>query len=201
MARELVVIGAGKGGLRSLETVLQALPEDFPVPVVVAYPRAQGAEPELRAMLHAKLPLPVREVEDKDDLVAGTLLLAPADYHVVLEEDHVALSTEAPVNDARPSVDVLFETASDAFKARVTAVLLAGAGADGARGVLAVKRRGGFAIVEDPQSLTGAAADARGMPSSATDIADRVLAAPAIAAALIERLVPARKPRILEETS
>ncbi|MEZ0228342.1 MAG: chemotaxis protein CheB, partial [Planctomycetota bacterium] len=144
----ILAIAAGRGGLRSLETVLTALPEDFAVPVLVTYPRGPGVEPELRAMLHAKLPLPVREVEDKDELVAGAVLLAPQDYHLLVEEDGLALSLEAPVAEARPSADVLFESASDAYKARVTAVLLAGEGEDGARGILAVKRRGGFAVVE-----------------------------------------------------
>jgi two-component system, chemotaxis family, protein-glutamate methylesterase/glutaminase len=195
----VVVIGVGKGGLGSLETVLRALPEDFPVPVVVAYPRAPGVEPELRAMLHAKLPLPVREIEDKDELLPGTLLLAPADYHVLVDGEHVALSTEAPVDGARPAADVLFESASDGFKPRVTAVLLAGEGRDGARGVLAVKRRGGFALVEDPRSIE-APVEARSMPEGATDIADKVLPAPAIAAALLERLAPAKKAIAIEGT-
>ncbi len=194
----ILVVAAGRGGLGSLEAVLAALPEDFPVPVVATYPRGPGVEPELRAMLHAKLPLPVREVEDKDELATGCVHLAPSDYHLLVEEDRLGLSLEAPVDGARPSADVLLESASDAWKARVTAVLLAGEGGSGARGLLAVKRRGGFAVVEDPASLAPATST---MPAGATDIADRVLAAAAIGPALIERLAPARAAVRAEETA
>jgi two-component system chemotaxis response regulator CheB len=174
--REILVLGAGRGGLKSLETVLVALPEDFAVPVIVAYHRAPGAEPEVRAMLHAKAPLPVREVEDKDELASGTIHLAPPDYHLLVEEKTLALSTEAPVQEARPSIDALFESASDSWKARVTAVLLASAGVDGSRGVLAVKRRGGHVILEEPVNGQGTAEG------------DDVLTVGAIGPALVARL-------------
>jgi two-component system chemotaxis response regulator CheB len=184
MPNEILIVSTGGGGLASLETVLHGLPEDFPVPVVVAYSRSPG-ETGVRARLHARCPLPVREVADKDDLSSGVVLLGPADHHLLVDEDHLALSTEAPSNGARPSADVLFESASDAFKARVTAVLLKGEGPDGERGVLAVKRRGGFAVVEE------------GAPSS--DIADKVLPASAIAAILVERLAPRPAPQVEKE--
>jgi two-component system chemotaxis response regulator CheB len=189
MLREIVVMGAGRGGLPALELVLRSLPEDFGLPVIVAYHRHPGAEPGLRAMLHATSPMPVREVEDKDEVAPGCIYLAPEHYHLLVDEDHLSLSAAAPVHDVRPAVDALFESAAEGYKARVNAVLLGGEGPDGAHGVNVVKRRGGVVIVEDPASAAASA-----MPKAAIAAAsvDRVLAAHAIGPALVERLqVPA----------
>lgn len=94
--------------------------------------------------------LPVREVEDKDPLTPG-IHLAPADYHLLVERDHFALSTEGPVQHARPSVDVLLASAAAALGGAVLAVILTGRGQDGAQGALAVAEHGGVVIVQDPE--------------------------------------------------
>jgi two-component system chemotaxis response regulator CheB len=94
---------------------------------------------------------PAREIGDKDQLVAGTVHLAPPDYHVLVEGRSVSLSVEDPVNHSRPSVDLAFETAAEDHAESLVAVLLSGLGRDGARGIRAVHDRGGRTFVQDPQ--------------------------------------------------
>jgi two-component system, chemotaxis family, protein-glutamate methylesterase/glutaminase len=104
----------------------------------------------------------VSEPEDKEPLRAGHVLLAPRDYHVLIADGNIALSTDPPVSFARPSVDVLFESVADEFAERAIGVILTGANRDGARGLAAIKSRGGLAIVEAPES-----AACREMPEAA----------------------------------
>ena len=113
--------------------------------------------------------------------MAGRVYLAPRDYHLLVERGHFALSTEAPVYFARPSIDVLFESAADAYGEGVVGVVLTGANGDGARGLARIKAAGGLAVVQEP-----ATARAPEMPSAAIEAADvdRVLPLPEIAAFL-----------------
>ena len=100
----------------------------------------------------------------------GSVYLAPADYHLLIEErGQLALSTEAPVRSARPSIDVLFETAADAYGPELVGVLLTGASADGAEGLAAIKARGGRAIVQDPASAECATMPAAGISATRVD--------------------------------
>ena len=152
MAFELVAIGASWGGLAALRVLLNDLPSDFGAAVVVAQHRAARAEESLLpSLLDQQTPLAVRDGEDKDHLVPGEVLIAPPDYHLLIDHGHVALSCDEPVAFSRPSIDVLFETAADAYGARMIAVVLTGSNADGAEGLAAVRRRGGAAIVQDPE--------------------------------------------------
>jgi two-component system chemotaxis response regulator CheB len=153
---QLVVIGASLGGFTALSTVLGGLPDDFPVPIAVAQHRAvQSGEP-LKQSLQRHTPLRVREAQDKETLMPCHVYLAPSDYHLLVERGSLALSTEAPVNSARPSIDVLFETAAEAYQGSLLAVVLTGASHDGARGAAAVKREGGKLIVQDPDGCESA---------------------------------------------
>jgi two-component system chemotaxis response regulator CheB len=98
--------------------------------------------------------------------------LCPPDYHALLEDGHVALSTDEPVQYARPSVDVLFESAADSYGEHAIGVVLTGANHDGARGLAKIKELGGVAIVQEPESSTR-----RTMPDAAiaATVADAVL--------------------------
>jgi two-component system, chemotaxis family, protein-glutamate methylesterase/glutaminase len=161
---ELVVIGTSLGGLNALTKLLGALPERFRVPITVVQHRTLSPSGSgLAKLLQESTPLTVVEAEDKMALEPGRIYLAPADYHLMIEEPgRVALSTEGPVRAARPSIDVLFQTAADAYGEGLLGVLLTGASADGAEGLAAVKASGGRAIVEDP-----ATAECRTMPAAA----------------------------------
>jgi two-component system, chemotaxis family, protein-glutamate methylesterase/glutaminase len=179
----LVVIGTSLGGLTALPTILRALPAGFRCPVVVVQHRAIDVDDvSLLAALQRGCPLELREVEDKDPLRPGRVYLAPADYHVLVEGDHLTLSTEARVLHARPSIDVLFESAADAHGERVIGVVLTGASRDGVSGSQEIKRRGGFVVVQDP-----ATAEAKLMPASVLSAVavDRVLRLDQIAQCLV----------------
>jgi two-component system chemotaxis response regulator CheB len=149
---EVVVIGASWGGLSALTRVLAGLPPDFPIPVVIAQHRDVDAEDELLGTLLARhTPLAVIDADDKAPLASGTVLLGPPGYHVLVTDEGCAeLSVDEPVQFARPSIDVLFETAADAFGPGAIGVLLTGANADGAAGLAAIAQRGGYTIVQDP---------------------------------------------------
>lgn len=163
----IIVIGASLGGLHALNVVLSALPAAFKCPIVIVQHRKPDADEMLVALLQERCHLPVREAEDKDPLAPGRVYLAPSGYHLLVERGTlcVALSTEAPVNYARPSIDVLFESAARAYGARVVGVLLTGANEDGAAGMQAIKRAGGLTVAQDP-----ADAEARTMPEAAIKI-------------------------------
>ena len=160
---EVVVIGASWGGMRALGRLLSGLSKDFPLPIAVAQHRDADAEDDLLpTLLSRHTSLQVADADDKDELLPGRVLLAPPGYHMLLEDGTVALSIDAPVQFSRPSVDVLFESAADEYGERAIGVVLTGANADGAAGLAAIKRRGGYTIVQDPAS-----AERREMPEAA----------------------------------
>jgi two-component system chemotaxis response regulator CheB len=162
----MIVIGASLGGTTALREILGRLPADFPLPVAAVLHRHRESDDLLAAVLQHHSPFPVREVRDKDPIQPRCLYLAPADYHLMVEPDYFSLSIDEPVNYARPSIDVLFESAADAFGARAIAVVLTGANQDGARGAAEIRRRGGAVIVQDPST-----AESPVMPAAAIEIA------------------------------
>jgi two-component system chemotaxis response regulator CheB len=168
MAFELIVIGTSVGGLNALSALLHGLPSTFSLPLVVVQHRSADGRSGVREVLQSYTDLTVVEAEDKDAIVAGRLYLAPADYHLLIEADRtLALSTEGPVQNARPSIDVLFESAADVYRESLVGVVLTGASADGARGVRRIKQCGGWLIVQDP-----ATAESRVMPEAALSVVE-----------------------------
>jgi two-component system chemotaxis response regulator CheB len=152
MSPELIGIGASLGGLRALATLLSALPQDFRTPLVIAQHRAKDSSGALSRFLGDYCALRVSEIVDKAPIMPAQVYLAPSDYHVLIEVGGFALSTEGPVSAARPSIDVLFESAADVYAERVIGVILTGASEDGARGLARIKRCGGLAIVQSPDT-------------------------------------------------
>jgi two-component system, chemotaxis family, protein-glutamate methylesterase/glutaminase len=148
----LVVVGCSWGGLEALSVLLADLPADFRLPVVVVQHRTRHPSSVLLHLLAAKSALPVVEADDKEELAGGRVYLAPADYHLLVEDGSLALSVDELVRFSRPSVDVLFESAADAYGAGVIGVVLTGANDDGAAGLLRIHRHGGFGIVQDPET-------------------------------------------------
>jgi two-component system chemotaxis response regulator CheB len=104
--------------------------------------------------LHSRIK--VKEPEDKETVRQGFVYIAPADYHLMIEEEAFSLSTDAPILSARPSIDVLFESAAEACDEGVIGVVLTGASADGAIGSAKIKQRGGILIVQDPDEAESA---------------------------------------------
>jgi two-component system chemotaxis response regulator CheB len=158
MGVELVAIGASWGGLRAVGCVLGALPADFGAAVVIAQHRQGQSEDagRLTQLLGVGCALAVCEAEDKQALRPGIVLVAPADYHLLVEPQSVALSVDPPHNFSRPSIDILLGSAADAYGERVAGVVLTGANSDGAAGLARITSRGGVAIVEDPETATRA---------------------------------------------
>ncbi|HEY1016203.1 MAG TPA: chemotaxis protein CheB [Herpetosiphonaceae bacterium] len=182
MAFAFVALGASLGGLRALREVLGGLPADFCTPIGVVLHRHKEAL-ELADIIGRATALPVVEVADKTPLGAGRIYLAPADYHMMVEQGHFALATDAPVSYARPSIDVFFRSVAETFAAQAVGVLLTGANHDGAEGLALIRTYGGCAVVQDP-----AGAEAPAMPSAALAAGpvDHVLPLARIAPLLIE---------------
>jgi two-component system chemotaxis response regulator CheB len=148
---DAVVIGTSAGGVDALLRILPALPAKLAVPILIVIHLPRERDSLLPQIFQPKCLRPVREAEDKEPLAPGTVYFAPPDYHLLVDEGPVlALSSDPLVNFSRPSIDVLFESAADAFGPRLAAVLLTGANQDGAAGLEAVDRAGGITIVQDP---------------------------------------------------
>jgi two-component system chemotaxis response regulator CheB len=179
MKYQIIVIGTSLGGLEALQVILSGLPNTFPIPIAVVQHRHKTSDDTLRLLLQSYSNLVVKEAEDKEEILPGWVYLAPADYHLLIEskdqtgsQPYFSLSTDAPVTYARPSIDVLFETAADAYSKKVIGVLLTGANQDGVQGLAKIKARGGMTIVEEPAS-----AFCSTMPAAAIafGVADKVL--------------------------
>jgi two-component system, chemotaxis family, protein-glutamate methylesterase/glutaminase len=160
---ELIVIGTSWGGLDAVSRLLDGLHDDVHQPIVVAQHRSVESEDGgLARLLSYHTRRIVTDPDDKTPLEPDHVYIAPPDYHVLVEDGHLALSTEAPVQYARPSIDVLFESVADAYGGRAVGIVLTGANADGARGLSLIKDRGGVAIVQDPST-----SERRAMPDAA----------------------------------
>ena len=152
MSYSVVGIGTSWGGLAALTALLGGLPADFSIPVVVVQHRSNDSERLLSQLLQDATDLRVCEIEDKDELAPGTVHLAPANYHVLIEEGYVSLTVEEPVRFSRPSIDVMLTSAADTYGSAVIGVVLTGANEDGARGLADIVKHGGRALVQDPKT-------------------------------------------------
>lgn len=170
---QAVVIGVSTGGVSALKRLLGSLSADFPIPVLVATHITPDSDDGLSVLLNALCAIRVKEADEQETITPGTVYIAPANYHLLVEHGgNLSLSVDPPVNFARPSVDVLFESAADAYGPALIGVILTGAGNDGGRGLLRIKECGGLAIVQDP-----ADAEMDSMPKSALQLlkADHVV--------------------------
>jgi two-component system, chemotaxis family, protein-glutamate methylesterase/glutaminase len=179
---EIVALAASAGGLKALTEVLAALPADFPVPLVVV----QHLDPRHRSLmaeiLGKRTRLRVQEAREGDVVEAGVAYIAPPARHLLVNADGtLSLTRTELVHFVRPSADLLFESAAASYRERAIAVVLSGAGKDGAMGVRAINKMGGTVIVQDERT-----SEFFGMPGAAaqTGTADFVLPLPEIAPAL-----------------
>jgi two-component system chemotaxis response regulator CheB len=180
---EIAVVGTSWGGLAALRELVSCLPKDLPMPVVVIQHRHKLSDGALPQLLQDKTPLRVCEVEDKTPVEPGAIFVAPADYHLLIEPEYFTLSIEEPIRYSRPSIDLTFISAADAFGAKTIGVVLTGANADGAAGLKRIAERGGATLVQEP-----ATAESPAMPSAALKAVPsaRVLTISAIGAAIAE---------------
>lgn len=152
MPYSVVAIGTSWGGLAALTKLLGDLPMDFGIPVVVVQHRSKDSERLLVQLLQDATDMKVGEIEDKDPLTPGTVHVAPANYHVLIEQGYASLTVEEPVRYSRPSIDVMFSSAADTYGTAAIGVVLTGANEDGARGLAHIVKRGGLALVQDPKT-------------------------------------------------
>jgi two-component system chemotaxis response regulator CheB len=180
---QLIVIGCSLGGMNALTVILGALPRTFPVPIAIVQHRYRTSNESLPAYFRRNVPLNVVDADDKQWIRPGYVYLAPANYHLLVEEGEFSLSVDEAVAYSRPSIDVLFESAADAYREKLAAVVLTGANADGARGAARIKQSGGFVIVQDPET-----AEAPEMPRAAiaSTAVDRILPLDRIGPLLVE---------------
>jgi len=132
--------------------LLSELPEGFSIPIVVVQHRSKDSDMLLVRLLQDSTKLKVCEIEDKDVLCAGTVHIAPADYHVLIEPGYLSLTIEEPVRFSRPSIDVMFTSAADTYGSATIGVVLTGANEDGAAGLGRIVRAGGRGLIQDPKT-------------------------------------------------
>lgn len=163
---EAVVIGASAGGVSALMQVLPVLPSSYRLPVIVVLHVRSGRPNQMVDVFQQKLAIPVREAGDKEDIIPGNLYFAPAGYHLLIENDRsFSLSCDAPLHFARPAIDIIMETAADAYGAQLAGILMTGANDDGAAGMAAIGEAGGLTAVQDPGE-----AEVAVMPQEAIDL-------------------------------
>lgn len=165
---EVVAIGTSLGGLHALQVVLAGLPATMP-PIVIVQHRSASEEDRLTSLLQLRTGLVVVEPDDKTELVAGRVYVAPSDYHMLVDGGSIALTTDGTVKHARPSIDVLFESVADAYGETAVAVVLTAASEDGVDGAIAIRRAGGLVVVQDPRTAASRVLPAAVIARSAAD--------------------------------
>jgi two-component system, chemotaxis family, protein-glutamate methylesterase/glutaminase len=149
---EAVVLGASAGAVEALSVVLPSIPRGFLVPLMVVVHTPPAYRNAMVELFQAKCPVPIKEAEDKEPIRQGTVYFAPPNYHLLVEKDRrLSLSIDEPVLYSRPSIDVLFETAAEAYGRGLAGIVLTGANSDGARGLRAVCEMGGVGVVQRPE--------------------------------------------------
>lgn len=167
-----LVMGASAGGLAALNAILPMLSDRLALSVIIVQHMAPDSDDFLVQHFDKRCRLRVKEAEDKMPIENGTIYFAPANYHLLVEEDRsFALSTAERVQYSRPAINVLFETAADVFRDELLGILLTGANSDGAKGIRSIRQKGGLGVAQSPESAEFAA-----MPGSAVaDGVDAVL--------------------------
>jgi two-component system, chemotaxis family, protein-glutamate methylesterase/glutaminase len=152
----IVVVGTSWGGLAALRTIVEGLPPDYDLPTAIIQHRHRDSDALLARFLQQHTQLRVCEIEDKQPIEPGRLFIAPANYHMLVEAGHFALSTDAPVRYSRPSIDVAMTSAADAYGHQAVGVVLTGANADGSTGLRRIHDAGGLAAVQEPATAESA---------------------------------------------
>lgn len=178
-----IVIGVSAGGMKALMKLLPALPENFPLPVIIVQHLHPSQGEFYVKYFNGLSPITVKEADEKEPIRPGHVYFAPPNYHLMIEEDRTfSLSSDEKVNYSRPSVDVLFESAVDVYSANLVGIILTGANHDGAHGLRLIRDNGGMTIVQAPDT-----AESPLMPQAAIDAAtpDHILSLEEIGTLLV----------------
>jgi two-component system, chemotaxis family, protein-glutamate methylesterase/glutaminase len=148
---ELLIIGGSAGSLEVILLFLKDLKSTLSFPILLVLHRKSSFDSALTNLISTRTKLPVQEAEEKEQLKPGNIYIAPADYHLLIEKQHtVSLDFSEKINYSRPSIDITFQTAAEAYGPSLVCILLSGANEDGAAGLVAVKEAGGFIVIQDP---------------------------------------------------
>lgn len=160
---EAIVIGVSSGGMNAMKLLCSTLPGHFKIPMIIVQHVGASSDGSWITLLNKKSNLPIKEVDEKEKIESGRIYFAPPSYHLLIEKDKTfSLSTDERVNYAIPSIDVLFESAADAYRDKLIGIVLTGSNHDGTAGLKRIKECGGLTIVQDPEN-----AESSYMPASA----------------------------------
>ena len=163
MHYEAIVIGVSSGGLKAMKVMFSILPKDFNTPIIIVQHISSRSDNQWIKLLNDKCNLYLEEADEKEKIRNGKVYIAPPNYHLLIEKDKTfSLTIDERVNFARPSIDVLFESAAEAYKNKLIGVVLTGSNNDGTNGIKRIKELGGLTIVQDPET-----AESSYMPASA----------------------------------
>ena len=148
---EAIVIGTSAGGFMALSTLLENIPADYRLPIIVVQHRAKDSHELFEEVLQRKCNIKIKQSDEKEKIHSGNVYIAPPDYHLLVEADRTfSLSSESPVQFSRPSIDVLFESAALVYQKKLVGIILTGSNHDGAAGITTIRRMGGLTIAQDP---------------------------------------------------
>ena len=163
MNYEAIVIGVSSGGMSAMKVLFAGLPSTFATPIIIVQHINARSDSQWIELLNQKSPLPIKEADEKEKIERGIIYIAPPNYHLLVEKDKTfSLTIDERVNFARPAIDVLFETAAEAYTNKLVGVILTGANNDGTNGRKVIKKYGGVTIAQDPET-----AESSYMPASA----------------------------------
>lgn len=183
MRYQAIVIGISSGGMNLLKIMFSSLPTDFNTPIIIVQHVGANSNSHWIKLLNEKSNLNLKEADEKEKIENGTVYFAPPNYHLLIEKDRTfSLTIDERVNFARPSIDVLFESAAEAYKNTLIGIVLTGSNNDGNQGIKRIKECGGLIIIQDPTT-----AESPYMPSSALTVveSDHILSIENIIALLI----------------
>lgn len=148
-----LVIGGSAGSLDVLLEIFPDLRNDISFPIILVVHRKASNESLLTDLLQSRTQLKVSEAEEKQFLTAGRVFIAPADYHMLIEDNHsISLDYSEKVNYSRPSIDVTFQAVAEVFKEKAVCILLSGSNADGVEGLKSVNNYGGKVVIQNPNT-------------------------------------------------
>jgi two-component system chemotaxis response regulator CheB len=163
MNYEAIVIGVSSGGMNAMKVIFSLLPKNFKTPVIIVQHIGKQSDNKWIELINNTSSIRIKEADEKERITQGLAYIAPPDYHLLIEKTKTfSLTVDERVNFARPSIDVLFESAAEAFKSKLIGVILTGSSTDGTKGLKRIKECGGLTIVQDPCT-----AESDYMPASA----------------------------------
>lgn len=163
MNYEAIVIGVSSGGMSALRLIFSALPANFSIPIIVIQHIGPRSDNQWIKFLNEDSQLHIKEADEKEEIKIGNIYIAPPNYHLLIEKNKTfSLTIDERVNFARPAIDVLFESAAEAYENKLIGIILTGSSSDGTKGLKKIKQFGGLTIAQDPKT-----AESYFMPASA----------------------------------